>query len=145
LLYTAVLAIGGGKIMSKFVTLVATSLFLLVVNNPAIANRSLDPVEVNALFIGKTVYSYHELKRFDIVVFYDSSGKFLGERNGKESSGTWRVKENGEICTKRYVIERCRKVMEDNGVYKMYKVENGDEPVLITTIKEIKSGNVNGY
>ena len=130
--------------MSKYVA-IAAALFSFVVNNPAIAKRSLGAVEVIALFTNKTVFSHHEQKRFDIVVFYDASGEFRGERNGKKSSGTWRVKENGEICTKRYVIERCRIVIEDNGVYKRFKVEEGKEPILMTTIKEIKSGNVNGY
>lgn len=111
----------------------------------AFAEKYLSGAEVTGLISGKTVSSYHEIKQVDIVEFYDANGQVRGIRNDKKSSGKWRVKENGELCIKRVVKERCRFILNQNGLYEKYKVRQRDEPILIVTFKAFENGNVNGY
>ena len=75
----------------------------------------------------------------------ENIGVLKGTRNGRESSGTWWVTDNGEICVKRVAISRCRIVIKDNGIYKKYKVTGKDENTLTETIKLIEEGNSKNF
>ena len=72
-------------------------------------------------------------------------GELKGIRNERKSSGTWWVTTNGEICVKRVAINRCRIVIKEDGIYKKYKVTDGDENTLTETIKLIEEGNSKNF
>ena len=108
---------------------------------PAYAERKLNVFDVNALFSGKTIHSYHEQKKFDIILYFAPKGTFRGIRNGKKSSGKWWVNDKGEICVKRVAISRCRVVIEHNGTYKKYKLKNEKDLILMETLTAIEDGN----
>ena len=52
------------------ITMVLGVLVLLLGGQPVLAGQVLNADEVKALFSDKTVHSFHEKKRFDIVLYY---------------------------------------------------------------------------
>jgi hypothetical protein len=61
--------------LPQIITKVLSILVLFLGGQPVFAGQILNAEEVKALFSDKTVYSYHERKRFDIVLYYGALKK----------------------------------------------------------------------
>ncbi len=118
---------------------------VLLASGPAAAERTLNRDEVMTLFSDKTVQYYHERKDFDIEAYYAPDGSLRGKRGDKKLNATWSVEEHGSLCISRHGQNRCRIIVENNGVYKKYKEKGDGSRVLVITYRKFIDGNPKKY
>lgn len=108
------------------------------------AEKILTGDEVTALFSGKTVDYILVTKDYAVSVYYAEDGSMRGISRGKKMSGSWHVNDKGELCIDYGKGERCRHIIEGDGVYKKYKDKDGKK-IHIVTYHTFTDGNQNNY
>lgn len=113
--------------------------------------RDLAGDEAKTLFSGKSVLAYHVRKDFEFVSYYNSNGSIKVLKKDETWPGVWRVDSKGLMCitlkdpysgiNKK---EKCRVMVEDNGVYNKYKVKRNGERILLITYNKFFEGNYKG-
>jgi len=108
------------------------------------AEKALTGDEVTALFSGKTVDYNIVMRDFAVSVYYAEDGSMRGMSRGKQMSGSWHVNDKGELCIDYGKGLRCRHIVEEDGVYKKYKEEDGKK-IHVVTYYKFTDGNPNNY
>jgi hypothetical protein len=106
--------------------------------------RILTGEEVSALFSGKTVDYTIVMRDFTVSVYYAEDGAMRGMSRGKKMTGSWHVSDRGELCIDYGKGLRCRHIVEEGGVYKKYKEEDGKK-IHVVTYDTFTDGNPNNY
>jgi hypothetical protein len=130
--------------MQKKMVLVCLLAVVMACSGPAAAENTLTGDEVKALFSGKTVDYTHITTGSEMSVYYAEDGSMRGRRGDKKTGGSWRVNDKGELCIEYGRGDRCRHIVEEGGVYRKYKEENGEQ-VLVVTYHSFTDGNPSNY
>ena len=108
------------------------------------AEKILTGGEVKALFSGKTVDYTIIRKGYAVSVYYAEDGSMRGMRGENKFGGSWHVSDKGELCIDYGKGERCRHIVEEDGVYKKYKEKDGKK-IHVVTYSTFTDGNPNNY
>lgn len=100
--------------------------------------------EVQTLFSGKTVDYNIIMRDFSVSAYYAEDGSMRGMSRGKKMTGSWHVSDKGELCIDYGKGQRCRHIVEEDGVYKKYKDEDGKK-IHVVTYHTFTDGNPNNY
>lgn len=109
------------------------------------AEITLDSEAVTALFSDKTVSYHFEKKGYDATAYYSPDGTMRGIKDGKAFNAEWKVNGRGELCIKEGMSNKCRTIVENNGVYKKIKIKHNGNEVHVITYKSFTHGNPNNY
>ena len=123
----------------KHITIAAaicSLLYLLILTSGlAIAKESEKPdlilpagvltaLQIEQLFIGKTVAATIESKDRNLVFFFAEDGKVQRIRNGWQKSGRWKVRDDGRLCIDLKGSSReCRMIVKQGDQYRQYAVK----------------------
>lgn len=130
--------------MQKKLMLVCLLAVAMAFSGRAAAEKTLTGDEVKVLFSGKTVDYTHITTGSEMSVYYAEDGSMRGRRGDKKTAGSWHVNDKGELCIEYGKGDRCRHIVEDGGVYRKYKEENGKQvPVVI--YHKFTDGNPHNY
>jgi hypothetical protein len=130
--------------MQKKMMLVCLLAVAMAFSGPSAAEKTLTGDEVKALFSGKTVDYTHVTTGFEMSVYYAEDGSMRGMRGENKTGGSWRVNDNGELCIEYGKGDRCRHIVEEDGVYRKYKENNGKK-IHIVTYHTFTDGNPHNY
>jgi len=132
--------------MKKIILASATALLLLTGINHAYAEK-LDAAAIKALFIGKTVTSYHTRKDFDVKAYYDPDGTVYGIRDDSIWQRHWEIRDDGNICIiyKERDKEFCRIIKKIDGKYYKYKVKGNGNEIRVIEYRQFEDGNTENY
>ncbi len=107
--------------------------------------RTLSAKEVKKLFIGNTYEATIPSRNLKMTVFVDPDGTLRGMQGGHKFMSKWSVNEYGQICISYKEKMSCRIVMEDNGVYKKYKINEQGEKTVLVIYQSFTAGNIHNY
>lgn len=124
--------------------LIMMSLMLLSLTCYA-EERTLSAKEVNKLFIGNTYEATIPSRNLTMTVYVDPDGTLRGMQGGHKFMSKWSINEYGQICVSYKEKKSCRIVMEDNGVYKKYKINEQGEKIVLVIYQSFTPGNVHNY
>ena len=124
--------------------LIMMSLMLLSLTSYA-EERTLSAKEVNKLFIGNTYEATIPSRNLTMTVYVDPDGTLRGMQGGHKFMSKWTINEQGQICISYKEKKSCRIVMEDNGVYKKYKINEQGEKIVLVIYQSFTPGNVHNY
>lgn len=100
----------------------------------ALPEGTQSPQQIHDLFVGKTVRSVTVSKGRVSESFYDPNGEIRQLRADRARTGTWEIRDDARICLKMGVFaeEKCRIIVEENGVYRKYvvKLDGNHAPVV---------------
>lgn len=130
--------------MPKQIILVCLLAIAMAFSGASAAGKTLTGAEVIALFSGKTVDYTIIRQGFSVSVYYAGDGSMRGVSRGKKMAGNWHVNDKGELCIEYGKGDRCRHVVEEDGVYRKYKEENGKQ-IHIVTYHTFTDGNPHNY
>jgi hypothetical protein len=100
------------------------------------AVEKLTESEIVTLISGKRVEGYHERKGFFFVRLYYADGTLVQNSERGSRSGTWHVDKNNRLCQRFAKSEaKCRTVTYEEGVYRLYKINNNGKRKLVYTYK----------
>ena len=120
-------------------------LSMIVYSANAMAERVLSGEEVTQLFSGNTYDATIPSRNLKMTVYVDPDGTMRGMQSGHKFTSKWSVSEKGEICVSYRDKMKCRTVMEENGVYKKFKVNEQGEKVVLVIYESFSSGNIHNY
>lgn len=109
------------------------------------AERVLSAAEVTRLFSGNTYEAVIPSRNLKMTVYVDPDGTMKGMQSGHKFTSKWQVNEKGEICVSYQDKMNCRVVMEDNGVYKKYKINEKGEKIILVIYQSFAPGNIHNY
>lgn len=120
---------------------------LLMMIAPAIsAEETLNAEQVKALFSDKTVEYRHDKLGFEFVVYHAPDGTLRGTRDGHPMGELqWSVNDSGEICIAYKGKKRCHPIMNDDGMYKKYTVDQNGNKKILLTYRRFIDGNPNDF
>jgi len=130
--------------MQRKMILVCLMAVAMVFSGTSAAEKVLTGDEVKALFSGKTVDYIHITTGFEMSVYYAEDGTMRGRRGENKTGGSWHVNDKGELCIEYGKGDRCRHIVEEDGVYSKYKEENGKQ-TRIVTYHTFTDGNPRNY
>lgn len=107
--------------------------------------RTLSAKEVSKLFIGNTYEAAIPSRNLKMTVYVDPDGTLRGMQGGHKFMSKWSINEQGQICISYKEKMSCRIVMEDNGVYKKYKINEQGEKIVLVIYQSFTAGNVHNY
>ena len=109
------------------------------------AEQILTAEEVTQLFSGKTYEATLPTRGLTMTVYADPNGTMRGVQNRNKFTTNWEVNDQGEICVSYRDKMSCRIVVEDNGIYKKYKVDDKGKRTLLVVYKSFTQGNIHGF
>lgn len=118
---------------------------LLFVSASAQAERVLSTDEVRKLFSGNTYEAKIPSRNLTMTVYVDPNGTMRGMQSDHKFTSKWTVSDKGEICVSYRDKMSCRMVMEDNGMYKKYKINEQGEKVVLVIYQSFTPGNIHNY
>lgn len=124
--------------------LIMMSLMLLSLTCYA-EERTLSAKEVSKLFIGNTYEAAIPSRNLKMTVYVDPDGTLRGMQGGHKFMSKWSINEQGQICISYKEKMSCRIVMEDNGVYKKYKINEQGEKIVLVIYQSFTPGNIHNY
>lgn len=107
--------------------------------------RILSADEVRKLFSGNTYEAIIPSRKITMTVYVDPDGTMRGMQAGHKFSSKWQINEQGEICVSYRDKMSCRLVMEEEGRYKKYKINEQGKKVVLVIYQSFSSGNVHNY
>ncbi|MCU7835750.1 MAG: hypothetical protein KZQ83_10945 [gamma proteobacterium symbiont of Taylorina sp.] len=128
----------------KSITLFLIFSFIFM-SHAAQAERVLTADEVTHLFSGNSYAAIIPSRNIKMTVFVDPNGTLRGMQAGHKFNSKWMVNESGEICVSYKERMSCRLVMEDNGQYKKYKINEQGEKVVLVIYQSFTAGNSYNY
>jgi hypothetical protein len=117
---------------------------VMAFSGPSAAEKALTGDEVKALFSGKTVDYTIVRQGFSVSAYYAEDGSMRGLSRGKKMTGSWHVNDKNELCIEYGKGDRCRHIVEEDGVYRKYKEKDGKR-VLVVTYHTFTEGNPHNY
>lgn len=130
--------------MQKQIMRVCLLAVAMAFSGASAAGKTLTGAEVIALFSGRTVDYTHITTGYEMSVYYAEDGSMRGRRGEKKTGGSWHVNDKGELCIEYGKGDRCRHIIEEDGVYRKYKDENGKQ-IHIVTYHTFTDGNPHNY
>jgi len=119
---------------------------VLVSCNSMSTGRELAPSEIRHLVVGKTVDEDVVSRGERSSTYYSPSGNLHCIVNGaSEFYGSWDIKDNGELCVEFGGSRRCRVVVEEDGVYKKYKIRSDGSRKHVVTFEKFNDGDKNEF
>lgn len=118
---------------------------LLFCSSSVLAEQTLNAEEVTQLFSGNTYEATLPTRGLTMTVYADPDGTMRGVQNGNKFTTQWKVNEEGEICVSYRDKLSCRIVVEDNAIYKKYKVDDKGKRTLLVVYKSFSPGNIHGF
>ena len=109
------------------------------------AEQTLNAEEVTQLFSGNTYEATLPTRGLTMTVYADPNGTMRGIQNGHTFETGWKVNDQGEICVSYRDKMSCRIVVEDNGIYKKYQVDDKGKRILLVEYKSFTPGNSHGF
>lgn len=107
----------------------------------ACPERALSAAEVRLLFSGNTYEASIPSRKINMKVYVDPNGTMTGIQAGNKFSSKWHISEQGEICVSYGNKVSCRFVMEQDGQYKKYKLNEQGEKVVLVIYHSFTPGN----
>ncbi|NOQ78863.1 MAG: hypothetical protein GQ546_05630 [Gammaproteobacteria bacterium] len=107
--------------------------------------RTLSADEVRKLFSGNTYEATIPSRKITMTVYVDPDGTMRGMQAGHKFTSKWQISEQGEICVSYRDKMICRFVMEEEGNYKKYKINEQGEKVVLVIYQSFASGNIHNY
>lgn len=98
--------------------------------------------EVERLFVGNTVESFNLNTRLTSFTYYHPDGTALQERLWKRRKGTWRIRDDGQICLafgKR--ASKCRHIVRSGGRYYKERTDDAGKRERIVRYRYFVAGN----
>ncbi len=111
----------------------------------ACTERTLSSEELVELFSGNTYVAVIPSRKLKMTVYVDPDGTMRGMQNGHKFSSKWKVNDKGEICVSYRDKMSCRIVMEQNGVYKKFKINEQGQKIVLVVYQSFVQGNVHNY
>ncbi len=111
----------------------------------ACAERTLSSEELIKLFSGNTYVAVIPSRKLKMIVYVDPDGTMRGMQSGHKFTSKWMVNDKGEICVSYKDKMSCRVVMEQNGVYKKFKINEQGEKTVLVVYQSFSQGNVHNY
>jgi len=111
----------------------------------ACPERILSADELSQLFSGNTYKASIPSRNIQMTVYVDPDGTMRGMQGGHKFTSKWAINDKDEICVSYRDKMSCRIVIEDNGVYKKYKINDKGEKVLLVIYQSFTPGNINHY
>ncbi len=105
----------------------------------------LSSEELTELFSDKTYVAVIPSRNLKMTVYADPDGSMRGMQNGHKFTSKWAVSDKGEICVSYKDKMSCRVVMEQEGVYKKFKVNENGEKVILVIYQSFAVGNIHNY
>lgn len=105
----------------------------------------LSAEEVLNLFSGNTYVATIPSRKIKMTVYVDPDGTMRGEQSGHKFTSKWQVNEQGEICVSYKDKMSCRIVMEQEGIYKKFKMNEKGEKVVLVVYESFAEGNIHNY
>lgn len=119
---------------------------LLMILSPTVSAETLNTEQVQALFSGKTVEYRHDKLGFEFVVYHAPDGTLRGTRDGHPMGELqWSVNDKGELCIAYNQKKRCHPIMNDDGVYKKYTIDQNGNKKILLTYRRFIDGNPNDF
>ncbi len=112
---------------------------------PEVNGRVLNKEQVIKLFSGNTYQAEIPSRKLMMTVYVDPNGILRGMQNGHKFTSKWTVNEQGEMCVSYKIRMSCRKVVEQDGVYKKIKIDDTGEPVVLVVYHSFTQGNPENY
>lgn len=127
-----------------FLIFIASTLFVSCKTVPT--GNELTPMEIRQLFVGKTVNEEVVTRGEKASTYYSPTGTLHCIVDGaSEFYGSWEVNDSGELCVEFGGSKRCRIVVDDNGVYKKYKIKSDGTRKHVVTFKKFSDGDINEF
>jgi hypothetical protein len=127
---------GNGNIHTKYDQIIDGN-----VTTYSFSERQLNKNEMVELFSGKTAYEDVLSRGEKSVTYYNPDGNLHCIVDGKtEYHGSWSI-ESGEFCVEFGESKRCRLVVENNGVFKKYKLTDSGAKKHVVTFEDFRDGN----
>lgn len=117
----------------------------LFYSSSVMAEQILTGEQLTQLFSGNTYEATLPTRGLSMTVYADPNGTMRGIQNGHTFETSWNVNEQGEICVSYRDKLSCRIVIEDNGIYKKYKVDDKGKRTLLVVYKSFTAGNIHGF
>ena len=103
---------------------------------------TLNANDVLELFSDKTVESVTAVRGRTSISYYAPNGEVRQQRKGVTRTGKWRVLDNGRMCLQMDGLpEKCRIIVNENGIYKKYIVKKSGEHQHSVTYRSFRDGN----
>jgi len=104
---------------------------------------TLNAVEIEALFSGKSVESVIDKSGRVSLTYYNPNGELRQLQKGKIRSGTWEVRRDGRICLQIEDKSRqCRIVIKEGAAYRKYIVKKNGNHKQVLTYRLFQDGNL---
>ena len=97
------------------------------------------------LFSGNTYVAVIPSRKLEMTVYVDPDGTMRGMQSGHKFTSKWQVSEKGEICVSYRDKMSCRVVMEQDGVYKKFKINEKGEKTVLVIYQSFTKGNIHKY
>ncbi len=107
--------------------------------------KTLSADEMQVLFSGNTYTASIPSRKLTMTVYVDPNGTMRGMQAGHKFTTHWQINEQGEICVSYKDKKNCRYVMQENGQYKKYKLDEQGNKVVLVVYQSFARGNVHGY
>ncbi|MFK5892057.1 MAG: hypothetical protein QM504_02425 [Pseudomonadota bacterium] len=111
----------------------------------ACPERILSSEELIELFSGNTYVAVIPSRKLKMTVYVDPDGTMKGMQSGHKFTSKWEINDKGEICVSYKDKMSCRVVMEQEGVYKKFKINEKGEKVVLVIYQSFAAGNVHNY
>lgn len=111
----------------------------------ACPERILSAAEVTQLFSGNTYEALIPSRNLKMTVYVDPDGTMRGMQGGHKFTSNWTVSNEGEICVSYQDKMNCRVVMQQEGVYKKFKINEQGEKVILVIYQSFAAGNIHNY
>lgn len=112
---------------------------------PKLNGRALSKDEVLKLFSGNTYEAEIPSRKLTMTVYVDPDGNLRGMQNGHKFTSRWAVNDMGEMCVSYKTKLSCRKVIEQDGVYKKIKTTDTGDAIELVVYHSFTPGNPNNY
>lgn len=114
-------------------------------SSAVLAERILSATEVRQLFSGNTYVALIPSRNLQMTVYVDPDGTMRGMQSGHKFTSKWAVSDKGEICVSYKDKMNCRVVMQQEGVYKKFKVNDKGEKVVLVIYQSFAEGNIHNF
>jgi len=111
----------------------------------ACTERILSAAKLKQLFSGNTYEALIPSRNLKMTVYVDPDGTMRGMQSGHKFTSKWAVSDKGEICVSYKDKMSCRVVMEQDGIYKKFKINEQGEKVVLVIYQSFAAGNVHNY
>lgn len=107
--------------------------------------RILSAKEVSQLFSGNTYEAVIPSRKLTMTVYVDPDGTMRGMQSGHKFTSKWSVSDKGEVCVSYRDKMNCRFVMEEEGRYKKYKINEQGKKQVLVIYQSFAPGNIHNY